>query len=116
MTTHPASLAFEYFRTTAATTPAPNRMRMAVPMISPTNMSPLLMAAPRPGPGRLGPGPHVQDAFPMAAPAGNRAVRAPPGPRDGRALPSHRPWGSGPRHTGPRRGVLECAGMCGDAD
>lgn len=52
----------------------------------------------------------------MAAPAGDRAARAPPGLRDGRALPSHRPWGAGPGIRDPRRGVLECAGMCGDAD
>ncbi|WP_434600685.1 hypothetical protein [Streptomyces sp. A5-4] len=51
MTTHPAAFALEWFSVTAAHTPAPKRINMAVPMISPTKTSPLLMAAPRPSPG-----------------------------------------------------------------
>ncbi len=67
---------------------------MAVPMTSPTNMSPLLMAAPGPGPRTVGPGPHVQGAFPVATSAEGRRIRAPPGVRDERAVAAASPVGS----------------------
>src|SRR5690242_18133094 len=88
ITTHPEARALEYLRVTAAQTPAPKRIRIAVPMTSPTNMSPLLMAAPRrwSREGRPCGRPKCRDVSLGDFSRGQGRSRAPPGVRDERAV------------------------------